>query len=340
MTFTEILLEQTKGVFPGFLYWFVLPLIPFFIAERLWPVDKAPSLREYGTNLLITLSMAYLAMPIGIIAGLCSAQVRDHLPWEPISFTFSSIGTVPVVGPVLEIVTMTFVALFLHDCWYYWAHRLEHKIPVLWQFHKLHHDDEHMNTATWARVHFLEGNWIAFFSMFTLGLIIDLQLKEAGRAALYSSMIVAGLSMFYHASIRIQLPWLDRLIVTPQVHRIHHSIGPEHYNTNFADVLPIFDIVFGTYRRPAKDQFPATGVGPDSPQARSIWAAQFGPLLAVGKMLIRRWSWHPRPSGHGNTVRRNLKIDSIPPRTDESHGAHKPGIRKGIELIELEEHGS
>src|SRR5438034_65869 len=143
-----------------------------------------------------------------------------------------------------------------------------------------------MSTATWARDTFMQESWRAFFSVFTLGLIVDLDLSEAGKAALYSNMFLTGLSMFYHSAIRVQLPWLDRILVTPQVHRIHHGVGPEHYNKNFADGLPIFDILFGTYCRPAKDEFPATGVGLEFPAPRTIWAAQLGPLWAVGKMLM------------------------------------------------------
>ena len=178
---------------------------------------------------------------------------------------------------------MIFAPLFIHDCWFYWSHRIEHKVPILWEFHKIHHSDEQMNASTWARDHFLQESWRAFFSVFTLGLIVDLHLAEAGKAALYSTTFLIGMSMFYHSAIRVRLPWLDRVLVTPQVHRIHHSVDSEHYNRNFADGLPIFDIVFGTYYRPGRAEFPATG--PDFPAPRSLLSAQFGPLVAVGLML-------------------------------------------------------
>ena len=104
-----------------------------------------------------------------------------------------------------------------------------------------------MNTTTYTRDHFLQNGLLrAFFPVSTLGLFIDLDLTQAGKAAFYSTMFLIVLSMFYHSAIRVQLPWLDRILVTPQVHRIHHSIDPQHYNRNFADALPIFDILFGT----------------------------------------------------------------------------------------------
>jgi len=285
MGFIQILTGSIRGMFPNVLYFGVLPLIPFIIAEQRWPVDAAPRWRDYGTNILIFLSTAFLSLPLGIAAGLWSSKLRQLLPWKPVSFSFHNIGVVPIVGPGLEILAMIFVPLVIHDFWFYWSHRLEHKVPILWEFHKIHHSDERMNTSTWARDHFLQESWRAFFSVFTLGMIVDLDLTEAGKAALYSTIFLIGLSMFYHSAIRVQLPWLDRVLVTPQVHRIHHSIDSEHHNKNFADALPIFDILFGTYHRPGREEFPSTGLGPDSPAPRSVWSAQIRPIVEVCHIL-------------------------------------------------------
>ena len=295
MSFLEILAASVKGSFPGLLYWLVFPMVPFIIAEQLRPVAAAPKLRDYWMNLLISISTAYLSLPLGISAALLSGKLRHLLPWKPLSWSFHSIAAVPVVGHGLEVLAMIFVPLFIHDCWFYWSHRIEHRLPVLWQFHKLHHSDELMNTTTWARDHFLQEGWRAFFSVFTLGLFIDLKLAEAGKAALYSTMFLVALSMFYHSAIRIHLPWLDYLVVTPQVHRIHHSALPEHRDKNFADALPIFDIVFGTFERPKREEFPPTGLGPESSAPRSLLAAQFGPLLAVGGLVRSLWDGKLRP---------------------------------------------
>jgi sterol desaturase/sphingolipid hydroxylase (fatty acid hydroxylase superfamily) len=123
--------------------------------------------------------------------------------------------------------------------------------------------------------------WRSFVSIFTIGLFVDLDFKEAGQAALLSGMVLSFWSMFYHSAIRVRLPWLDRILVTPQVHRIHHSINPAHHNRNFADIFPIFDILFGTFRRPEAEEFPPTGLGANHPSPRSIWKAQFAPLLWI-----------------------------------------------------------
>ena len=153
MGLLQILIRSIKGVFPGFLTWTVFPKIPCITAEQRWPVGAAPSWRNYGANILISLSTAFLSLPLGIAAGLRSSQLRPLLPWKPISFGFHSIGAQSVVWPEVEILVMTFAPLFIHDCWFYWSHRIEHRVPILWEFHKIHHSDELMNTSTWAGDH-------------------------------------------------------------------------------------------------------------------------------------------------------------------------------------------
>lgn len=220
MSFLQTLASSIKGMFPGIIYWLLLPQIPFIMVEQLRPVGDAPSWRDYVMNIWISLTTAFLSLPLGMAAGLWSSRLRHVLPWTPISFTFHKLDAVPFLGHGLTIVAMILVPLFIHDFWFYWSHRIEYKVPILWEFHKINHSDEHMNTSSWARDHFLQEGWRSFFSVFTLGLIIDLQLREAGEAALYSTMFLIGLSMFYHSAIRVRLPWLDRILVTPQVHRI------------------------------------------------------------------------------------------------------------------------
>jgi sterol desaturase/sphingolipid hydroxylase (fatty acid hydroxylase superfamily) len=287
VAFADTLLSQMKGMLLPILLWTVLPLIPFIIAEQLRPVGQAPRLRDYTMNILIGISTAYLSLPAGIAAGSLSAQLRGWLPWTPLSFTFASVGRVPFVGPALEVLAMIFIPLVLHDFWFYWSHRLEHAVPALWAFHRIHHSDPRMNAATFGRDHFLQTIWRTFFSIFTLGLIVDLHLSEAGKAALYSNLFLIGLSMFYHSAIRVRVPGFNRLLVTPQVHRIHHSTDPAHYNKNFADALPIFDILFGTFHSPGREEFPATGLR-DFPAPRSLWSAQWGPVAALWNMIRPR----------------------------------------------------
>lgn len=285
MGFGASLAQAAQEALPGLLAPPVM-LIPFIIAEQIRPVGARPGWRDYGFNLLILMSTLYLVLPAGVAAGMASGVIRAHLPWHPFSLSYDSLATIPVIGSFLRIPAMIVVPLVLHDMWFYWAHRIEHRVSFLWEFHKLHHSDEQMNCSTFGRDHFLQAAWIALFPAFTLGLIFDIDAAQAGEAAVWSGLFLALLSMFYHSAIRVRLPWFDRILVTPQVHRIHHSRDPAHHNRNFADVFPLFDILFGTYRRPLRDDFGPTGLGEGAP--RTLWQAQAAPAWRGLRRLMGR----------------------------------------------------
>ena len=284
MTFIQEVAHQAVSLLPQVLMAPLL-LIPFIVAEQIWPARGRPRFKDYGLNVLISTSTAFLVLPLGMTVAAGGAWLGESLPWSRLSVNFETVSAVPYAGGFLKIVAMIAVPLFIHDLWFYWAHRIEHAVPFLWEFHKLHHSDERLNCATFGRDHFLQALWIAVFPTFTLGLVFDLSLKEAGQAALYSNLFLIFLSMFYHSAIRVHVPWLDRILVTPQVHRIHHSTDPQHYNANFADALPLFDILFGTYRLPRKGEFPATGLGEADFEVRNLWTAQAVPVAAACRRL-------------------------------------------------------
>jgi len=76
MSFLQILTSSISGMFPAIVYWTILPMIPFIIAEQLRPVGKAPACRDYGMNILIGLSTACLSLPLGIAAGRLTKRDR------------------------------------------------------------------------------------------------------------------------------------------------------------------------------------------------------------------------------------------------------------------------
>ncbi|WP_197053224.1 sterol desaturase family protein [Sphingobium herbicidovorans] len=166
----------------------------------------------------------------------------------------------PVVDEALRILAMILVPLAVYDFWLAFSHRLEHHVPALWDIHQVHHSDRWMNPLTVFRDNFLQIQWRSFFSMLTIGLFVDLNFKEGGQAAVYSQLFLFAWAALCHSNIRVELPWLEGILVTPQYHRIHHSTQAEHIDKNFADVFPLFDMLFGSYVRPRKGEFPETGL--------------------------------------------------------------------------------
>jgi len=142
---------------------------------------------------------------------------------------------------------LSFVFGFLVlDLLLYGVHRLMHAVPFLWRFHALHHSDPDFDVTTSVRQH--PGEYMLTSAVYWIAVIV------LGIPAIV--MLTHGLSQFATAAIthgNIRLPeWLERLlqpvVITVDLHVIHHSIVYEEANANFGAVLSIWDRIFGTYR--------------------------------------------------------------------------------------------
>ncbi len=159
-------------------------------------------------------------------------------------------------GGVLFSTLLIVASIFLTDFIFYWYHRAQHAFPFLWAIHELHHSDNELNVTTSMRTYFLERPLQALLISLPVGYIVGI----TNTVLLLLPVLLLFWLFFTHTNIRLQLGWLSRIICGPQVHRIHHSALPEHQNKNFAQFLPILDIIFGTYYPPKKGEFPPTGV--------------------------------------------------------------------------------
>jgi sterol desaturase/sphingolipid hydroxylase (fatty acid hydroxylase superfamily) len=136
----------------------------------------------------------------------------------------------------------------------YLQHVLFHAVPALWRLHRMHHADLEIDVTTGARFHPIE---ILLSMCIKLGVVAALGAPAAGVLAF--EVLLNATSMFNHSNVRLPA-WLDRvlrwIVVTPDMHRVHHSIAARETNSNFGFNLPWWDRLFGTYR----DQ-PAAGHG-------------------------------------------------------------------------------
>ncbi len=127
-----------------------------------------------------------------------------------------------------------------------WAqHLITHKIPLLWRFHRVHHADRDIDVTTAIRFHPVE---IALSMILKIGLVYLLGAPALGIIAF--EIILNGTAMFNHANIKLPLPLdaaLRRVLVTPDMHRVHHSIHRHEHDSNYGFSLSIWDRLFGTY---------------------------------------------------------------------------------------------
>jgi sterol desaturase/sphingolipid hydroxylase (fatty acid hydroxylase superfamily) len=128
----------------------------------------------------------------------------------------------------------------------YLQHVLFHAVPALWRLHRMHHADLDIDVTTGARFHPIE---ILLSMGIKLGVVAALGTPAV--AVLAFEVLLNATSMFNHSNVRMPI-WLDRalrwIVVTPDMHRVHHSIIARETNSNFGFNLPWWDRLFGTYR--------------------------------------------------------------------------------------------
>jgi sterol desaturase/sphingolipid hydroxylase (fatty acid hydroxylase superfamily) len=138
------------------------------------------------------------------------------------------------------------VSVILLDLAIYFQHVLFHAVPMLWRLHRMHHADLDIDVSTGLRFHPIE----ILLSML-IKLTVVIALGAPAVAVLVFEMLLNATSMFNHSNVRLPLGF-DRLlrwfVVTPDMHRVHHSVLTRETNSNFGFNLPWWDRLFGTYR--------------------------------------------------------------------------------------------
>jgi sterol desaturase/sphingolipid hydroxylase (fatty acid hydroxylase superfamily) len=137
-------------------------------------------------------------------------------------------------------------AVVLLDLVIYLQHVLFHAVPALWRLHRMHHADLEFDVTTGVRFHPVE---IILSMLIKFGTVAALGAPAVG--VLLFEVLLNATSMFNHGNVRLP-ERLDRvlrwIVVTPEMHRVHHSVVPQETNSNFGFSLPWWDRLFGTYR--------------------------------------------------------------------------------------------
>lgn len=260
------------------------------VIESLRPAETAQPLRHVAFNILFSflfLLMANLLSPLlDPVTQPVIAALKLGIPVAlPDSF----------MGQVLQILAF----YFIFDFFYYWLHRAQHKIPWLWAQHKIHHSDTSLNVTSANRHHWLETPLHGLAIWLPMGILF--QQKPVTLGVLWTVFLLWG--YFIHLNIRLSLGPLTPVFAGPQLHRIHHSTLDKHIDRNFAASFPIFDILFGTYCPPEKNEYPATGlVGGED--LNGVWRASWAPFAYWSRALRRRVvSARAAPGGGANDGR-------------------------------------
>jgi len=162
------------------------------------------------------------------------------------------------------------VSMLVLDFAIYLQHVMFHAIPLLWRLHRMHHADLDIDVTTGARFHPLE-------ILLSLGvkLAVVAALGPPTVAVVIFEVLLNATSMFSHGNVRIA-PGVDRMlrliVVTPDMHRVHHSVIVRETNSNFGFNLPWWDRLLGTYRAQPRDGHDGMTIGIEQFRApRELW---------------------------------------------------------------------
>ncbi len=239
-------------------------LAVFGVAEALAPKRTAAELRRsrWFTNFALT-ALNIIVMSVLPVSFFTAAvwSVKHHVG----AFNVIAMPSVAVV--VLTLLVRGFISFF--------THYLAHKFPWLWRVHRVHHLDTELDISTTVRFHPAE-----FIVNLAVGVPIVVAFGLSPWVLMLYEVFDAAITLFSHANVRIP-PALDRVlryvIVTPDLHRVHHSAWQTETDSNFGAVFPIWDIVFGTFRTATREPHETMALGLE--EVRDDRANRLGWLL-------------------------------------------------------------
>jgi sterol desaturase/sphingolipid hydroxylase (fatty acid hydroxylase superfamily) len=231
----------------GFVAVFILMALWEFLAAR--RKEKIPRMERWPHNLALTLLNTFVIRVLFPSTAIGAAYWASSLRFG----LFHWVEVPPLFASIFTVVAMDWVV--------YYQHRVFHAYPLFWKFHRMHHTDLEVDVTTGVRFHTGE----MLLSMLIKSFFILLLGAPPAGAFLFEVILNAS-SLFTHSNIRMPA-WLDKIlrlvIVTPDMHRVHHSVIPAETNSNFGFNLSVWDRLLGTYQAQPKEGHEKMKIGLD-----------------------------------------------------------------------------
>ncbi len=192
-----------------------------------------------------------------------------------------------------------FVFTTLVDFVAWFSHYLQHKIPVLWQFHKVHHSSEVMHPISNYREHPIDNLFYALTYGAASGVILGAGFRLTGQILSPPTILGISILTFFfnfvaynlrHSHIWLRWPGVwSKIFPSPAHHHVHHSRHPDHIDKNFGFMLPVWDVIFGTYELPEDNRDVIFGVPEeDGRDLDTILRLYWIPFRDVFRLVKRR----------------------------------------------------
>lgn len=197
------------------------------ILERLWALRNNP---DYNNkDALCSIALNLIASVFGLVIGFL-------VPLALYVWVFEQFRLVDGLTLWLAIP----LAFLIHELAYYWEHRTAHRVGLLWAIHAIHHSSNEFNHTTAARGFFFDPKVKVLFTLPAALIGIDPVVFIA------VTVLTNAYGIWNHASWVPRLGWIDRVLMTPKMHKVHHANQPQYIDTNYSQVTLVFDYVFGS----------------------------------------------------------------------------------------------
>src|SRR4030095_5309383 len=247
-TLATPLIEKTKNA-TILSPWFYLGIFCLFIAERLIPARSRQGVFSHGMLQDVVWFLAN-TIPMSTLVFFYAAFLQSVYKHYLGFLTIDAVASWPEWSRIVMVV-------LLGDFLGWFHHLIRHKVEVFWYFHTIHHSQRQLNMFTDHRVH------IAEFLIAATLVLVPSQMFQLSTVSLgYFLIFIRWYTRIYHANLKTNFGPLKYILVTPQSHRIHHSIELRHFDKNFGTLFTFWDRMFGTLY-PNYDQYPDTGVNDD-----------------------------------------------------------------------------
>lgn len=264
----------------GFLY-FVLPI------DILTHVSARADFTFWISRKLV---MLLIALPTGASITIACGYASH----AALSLVFGNIGHASDHPTIPALVLFTITMLLAYDISYYLYHNLQHRIPVLWELHKVHHSAEVMVGTTKDRIHPIDDVmnrvWDGLITGPVYGLWLFLAFDPVELTILginvYVLRNIIMMDFVRHTHLKISFGRVvNNIILCPHYHQLHHSTNPKHFDKNFGLMLSVWDRMFGTLHAPEPNESFAFGLGPESREYQSTFGLYVLPLRKIGRLL-------------------------------------------------------
>lgn len=216
-------------------------------------------------------------------------------------------GTVIDGSAVGFALALTVILFVVDDFLRYVVHLAMHRVPELWEYHKVHHSAEELNFATAERFHPVETVLTSFAVVLGVGTANGLFIAFFGDKLTPLTLFGANVFLFLfnvvggvlrHAPVWVSFgPQVEKWVISPAMHQIHHSDDPKHFDTNMGGSLAIWDRLFGTlYLANDRSEIAGFGIGAETKDFRSLWTIYLRPFEQSFLLLCKRLGIGAKPA--------------------------------------------